>query len=112
MGGEFQFFQRVAVGLAAQQLVFDTGDGAFIALVLRHGGLVGRAVRCDLDELVGWVHRAFFAVFLEFSVTRNPTIFLTSSSGSGLSSGNCTAPFEVLYSLNSFWNALIPLGVG
>lgn len=41
---KFQFFQCVAIGLAAQQLVFDAGDGAFIALVLRHDGLVSQAV--------------------------------------------------------------------
>lgn len=44
-GGELQLRQRVYIGLAAQQYVFDGGDGGFAVLLLRR-------VRRDLDELV------------------------------------------------------------
>ena len=57
MGGVLEFCQRVEVRLAAQQCVFDGGDGGLAALRLRNPALLRRRIRCNLDELVdGVIH--------------------------------------------------------
>jgi hypothetical protein len=54
----------------------------------------------------------FAAAFFRFSATLNLTILPINFNGSGLSIGNCTAPFELAYFDNSLSNAAIPLGAG
>lgn len=66
--------------------------------------------------LPGSVHSFYFFafnfIFSAFSVTLNFTIFLINVTGIGLSNGNCTAPFELLYFLISSVKAAIPEPVG
>ena len=55
---------------------------------------------------------AHFTLLLRCSFTRNLTMRLTRSSGSGLSIGNCTAPLDHLYGDNSCSNAAMAEEVG
>jgi len=53
-----------------------------------------------------------FDFFALFSATLNFTIWATSASGKGLSSGNLTDPFADSYTESSFLNSTIPEGAG